>query len=128
MPPLNSESSKRILPSGSLLFQMTREPLSWIKSLANSPYSLESNEGMQKTWGRWDWMVQGVKLDSPEKEYRQRVFSDAIDFWTCYAHGYLSGRFLAGGSTKYTTIVRHEDVVAYPTKIIGALHREEIEA
>ena len=39
MPPLNSESSTRILPSGSLLIQMIRELLSWIKSLANSPYS-----------------------------------------------------------------------------------------
>ena len=47
--------------------------------------------------------------------------SDAIDLWACYAHGYLSGRFLAGGSTKYTTIVRHEDLVPYPTKIIDAL-------
>ena len=48
MPALNSESSKRILPSDSLLIQMIREPLSWTKSLASSPYSLESNEGMQK--------------------------------------------------------------------------------
>ena len=66
-------------------------------------------------------MTQGVKLDSPENEYRQCVFSCAIDLWACYAHGYLSGRFLAGGSTRYTTLVRHEDLAAYPTKIIDAL-------
>ena len=71
-------------------------------------------------------MTQGVKLDSPENEYRQCVFSCAIDLWACYAHGYLSGRFLAGGSTKYTTTVRHEDLVAYPTKIIDALIEQKL--
>lgn len=49
------------------------------------------------------------------------VFSDAIDLWACYAHGYLSGRFTAGETTEYTTIIRHEDLVAFPTKIINGL-------
>ena len=33
----------------------------------------------------------------------------------------LSDRFTAGGTTSLTTIVRHEDLVAYPTKIINGL-------
>ena len=71
MHPLNSESSTRILPSGSLLIQMIREPPGWIKSLVKSPYSLGSAEGMQKNKGLWNWMAQGVRPDSPENEYRQ---------------------------------------------------------
>ena len=126
MPPLNSESSKGVLPSGSLLIQMIREPLGWIKSLVKSPYSPESNEGMQKQMERWNWMTQGVRLDSPENEYRDCVFSDAIDLWACYAHGYLSGRFIAGETIQYTTIVRHEDLVAHPTKIINALFSKRL--
>ena len=73
-----------------------------------SPYSPESAEGMQKGKGLWNWM---------ENIYRHCVFSDAIDLWACYAHGYLSGRFTAGKTTGHTTIIRHEDLVAYPTKL-----------
>ena len=63
MLPLNSESSTRILPSGSLLIQMIRDPLGWIKSLANFSYFLESNEGLLKNKGRWE-------LDGPGCETR----------------------------------------------------------
>ena len=53
--------------------------------------------------------------------YRNCVFFDAIDLWACYAPGYLSGRFIAGDTTKFTAIVRHADLVAYPTEIINVL-------
>ena len=128
MPPLNAESSTKMLPSGSLLIQMISEPLGWTKSLVKSPYSLESAEGMQKGKGLWNRMAQGVRFKSAEIEYRQCVFPDAIDLWACYAHGYLSGRFTAGGTTGYTTIIRHEDLVAYPTTIINGLVGKTLEA
>ena len=55
------------------------------------------------------------------KTYRNYIFSDAIDLWACYVHGYFSGRFIAGDTTKFISIVRHGDLVAYLTKIINGL-------
>ena len=121
LPPLNTESATKMLPSNSLLIQMVREPLAWVKSLVKSHYSLFPDSGMMRGGDRWEWLTQRVKLDSEENECRACVFSDVIDFWACYAHGYLSGRFTAGETTSLTTIVRHEDLVAYPTKIIHGL-------
>ena len=71
MPPLNTESSTKVLPSTSLLIQMMREPLTWIKSMVSSSYmcSMKSAEGMQKGRGRWTWLTQGVKVDSEENVY-----------------------------------------------------------
>ena len=121
LPPLNSETSTKMLPSNSLFIQMIREPLAWVKSIVKSSYSLVSDVGMKKGKGNWEWLTQRVKLDSEENEYRACVFSDVIDLWACYAHCYLSGRFTAGETTNLTTIARHEDPVAYPTKIIDGL-------
>ena len=76
---------------------------------------------MKRGGDKWEWLTQRVKFDSEENEYRACVFPNVIDLWACYAHGYLSGRFSAGETTSLTTIVRHEDLVAYPTKIINGL-------
>ena len=121
MPPLNSESATRVLPPDSLLIQMIREPLSWVKSLVKSHYSMVPDSGLKRGGGRWDWLAQSIKLDTDENEFRECVFSSAIDLWACYAHGYLSGRYTAGETTDRTTIVRHEDLVTYPTRVIAAL-------
>ena len=66
MPPLNAEASTKMFPSISLLIQIIREPLAWIKSMVTSSYSMKSAEGMQKGRGRWTWLTQGVKVDSEE--------------------------------------------------------------
>ena len=76
---------------------------------------------MKRGGDKWEWLTQRVKLDSHENGYRDCVCSNVIDLWACYAHGYLSGRFTAGETTSLTTIVRHEDLVAYPTKSINGL-------
>ena len=121
MLPLSTQASTKLLPSNSLLIQMIREPLAWINSMVTSSYSLKSAEGMQKGNRRLKWLTQSVKVDPEENIYINCVFSDAIDLWACYAHGYLSGRSTAGETTKFTTIGRHGDLVAYPTKIINGL-------
>ena len=99
LPPLNSENATKMLPSNSLLIQMIREPLAWVKSLVESHYLLVSDAGMKRGQGKWEWLTQRVKLDSEENGYRACVFSDVIALWACYAHGYLSGRFTAGDAS-----------------------------
>ena len=121
LPPLNSENATKMLPSNSLFIQMIREPLAWVETLVKSHYSLFPDQGMKRGGDKWEWLSQRVKLDSHENEYRDWVFSNVIDLWACYAHGYLSGRFTAGETTSLTTTVRREDLVAYPTKIINGL-------
>ena len=111
LPPLNSENATKVLPSNSLLIQMIREPLAWLKSLVKSHYSLVPASGSKR----------GGEKVGVAYEYRECAFSNVIDLWACYAHGYLSGLFTAGVTTSLTAIVRHEDLVAYPTKIIVGL-------
>ena len=120
-PPLNSAEFPRVLPAGTLLIQMIREPLAWISSMVHHSYSLRSDVGIPKGKGKWHWLSQKVVLDSRENEFPNCQFRDAIDLWSCYAHGYLSGRFVAGDGYQFVTIVRHEDLVAYPVKVMQAL-------
>ena len=123
-PRLNSGDHARRLPGGTLLIQMIREPLAWIHSLMHQSYSLRSDVGLPKGAKKvryWHWLSQPVVVDSHENEFPKCRFRDAVDLWACYAHGYLSGRFVAGDGYPFVTILRHEDLVAYPVKVLGSL-------
>ena len=93
-----------------------------MKSLVKSHCLLVPDAGLKRGGEKWEWLTQKVKLDSNENEYRECAFSNVIDLWACYAHGYLSGRFMtASETTSLATIVRHGDLVAYSTKNIDGL-------
>ena len=124
-PPLNSAEYPRELPAGTLLIQMIREPLAWIHSLVHNSYSMRSNIGLSNEGSKSNWLSQEVVLDSFENELANCRFNDAVDLWSCYAHGYLSGRFVAARGYPFVTIARHGDLVAYPVQVMQALESLE---
>ena len=101
-----------------------RELLGWMQSLSQHAYEIFSAHGLKRKANHYDWMLKDVEMKISSLGFdalKDSLFTSVPALWRTYASGYLESQISVGGATSRVAIVRHEDLISCPEKVVTEL-------